>query len=319
MQYTISDFQNTEAMQYIHETFHHLFLGAYRKDENFSIISKCDQQSGDFWNRFFSIIAYLQEEEIGTKDIEPNDVTKFFSYDLIKLAYASSGLSEGDAQYYFEKEYPYLEFLQAVRITASQWYSQKLPPREAVKIFERIVDLPKPFGDEKFRCVPIHTHTYKKGWNYSPWLEKETGNVNSSTRERFSSPFRNIYLDGKIGILIFYKNKPNFTISFNIDANKNIYIHQIQSHLKARALYLLGENWQEKALDYICSIFPDYTANIIDGKYLSDSVKNSYSNDADKDDLPSNEMLSKIKLSYNNLRTEYQKTCFVGDVKYRKL
>lgn len=319
MQFTIKDFQEPSMMKHVHTTLHHLFQSAYRKTEDFIEIASCEQQSGNFWKRVFSIVAYFKEEELGRDKIEPSDVTDYFSYDLIKHVCAASNLSTGDAQHYFEKQYPYLELLQAIRINASQWYSQNLDPAKVVVIFETMEKLPKPFGDERFRCVPIHTHTYKRGYDYSAWLNQEKGIFKPCGKQRYSSSFRQIYLDGKFGILIFFKNKPTITISFNIDNNDNIYLHQIQSHVKARGLYRLGENWQQKTLDYVCTLFPNHKLNIIDGEFLSNMVKNSYSKDCAENDLPSKSELLKIQRTYDQLRPEFQKEFIIGDVKYRRL
>lgn len=320
MYFTINDFQNEEVVSKLFSDFNIFLPDNYRESANISEIIQCKQATANFWKRIFSVLINYMENKVSRSKIKNTDITDFFEYKLIKEVFANSNLGTGDNRYFYG-EFPYLELLQAIRVSNFQWYSKKLSSDKILEIFETLENIESkgaPFSDDRFRAVPVHTAAIKRGFDYSVWLQDEIGGfIPHEETERYSSSFRNNYIDSKYGLLIFFKNKQSILVLFLIDEENNLYIHQIQSQVKDRGHYKLGANWREEVIKYIESLFPDHNTHIIDGKTLSDMVYDSYTSIEDDEYKPSQELLDRIEKNYNELRPTYTSEIQLGNINYR--
>lgn len=319
MAFTLNDFQNKASILSVHKTLEHYFQDTYSKSE-LNELFKSKRESANFWKRVFSHLSSHLQYVASKKDekLDAETVTNYFSYDLIKYVFAYSNLSIGRAKEYFEEKYPYLELLQAIRVSTSQWNEDKLKGNKILEVFSVMEKLPQPFNDNRFKAIPIHTAAIQKGYDYSIWLKNEIGGFMPEDKgSRFSSSFRNNYLDSKYGILIFYNNKPSILVSFLIDNENNLYIQQIQSQIKDRGHYKLGKEWRNEVIHYIESIFPRHKTHIING---ADSAKMSYDcylDDVEESKKPNQDTLERIKLNYDKLRPTYTNNVVKFNLNYR--
>ena len=314
MAFTLQDFQNQSTILDVYSKMKPYFRDTCNELE-VAEIYKSKEESANFWKRAFSYLT--QHLNTNVNNLSPEQVTDYFNYDLIKYVFAYSNVAIGNAQEYFYKKYPYLELLQAIRISTSQWHGERLKGNKAIEVFNIMERLPSPF-DMRFRAVPVHTASIRKGFDYSTWLQQESGGFNPYDKTiRFDSSFRNNYLDSKYGILIFFKDKPSILISFLIDNENNLYIHQIQSQIKDRGHYKLGAEWREKVISYIETLFPRHNTHIIDGFDSAKMAYDCYCEEVEQEFKPDPDTIKRIEKSYNELRPAYRNSIQAFGLNYR--
>jgi hypothetical protein len=231
---------------------------------------------------------------------------ELFSYDFIICFVAhNKDCIPTDVRKYMQQAYPYVELLEAIKHTPWQWFLEESTPLITLDIFHKLTQTITINNDKRFKILPMHCHK-RKGFNSSNWLKEESGGYSRDKKNHHKvsylknkSSFETIYIDAKLAFLIYFNNKPSITISFNFDADKNIYIHQIQAQHKDRGHYKLGSNWKEFIASFINEIFNDYTVNIISGESMCSIISSSYSSNAKT--KPKDSVLEKIKHSYDTL------------------
>lgn len=257
------------------------------------IISKKMRKDGyydndDIFNPYKKIIEYIRL----------NISYELLSYTLINTDhYLNTSVREA-----IFKAYPYLELINEISLTPWQWYAEDKNKELTEKMFNILTNLPK-FKDDRFVVDPICAANCM-GFNNSPWLKKYKGgyykDINVDTGEvtfkKYDSAYRNIYIDGKVGIVLFFENKPSITVSFAFDNSNNIYIHQIQAQLKDRGHYKLGDEWRKEVIDYVKNVFKNSNLYLVDGKDLSQMVSSMY-----VESKMSEETKKQIEKTYNEL------------------
>lgn len=294
-----SDFQNKDKIQNILQGYSTCLYYDYSDKINKIHLSKTE--CAHFWIDFLETFSL----HISTLNIEER-----ISFDFLALVFNYNERSFCKLKLdYILKTFPYLVLIDIIRNSNSQWYSAKQNNSSRLDLFYKLIDLPTPFNDQRFSIEPIHTDCLKKGLNHSLWSSKRKGglvkNFNPETNEvyysKFSSSYRNFYLDAKIGLAIYFKDKPSIIVSFNLGKNKTLFIHQIQCLKKDRGHYKLGEKWQFEVIKYLKSVFIDYKLHIISGdsavKFVKDIYKVSENNEFTS---PSQESYLRIKNLYDS-------------------
>jgi hypothetical protein len=188
-------------------------------------------------------------------------------------------------------KYPTLEFLKINRQAAWQQFSENLNEENVSYFFDKITNLTNPL-DDRFSIHPTFTYGNTKGFNNGTWFEKlncKDGKINA---------VKNMFLDSKIGFIIYFKNKPSIIVSFQI-LNNNIYIDQIQSTPKDRGHYKIKGDWREFIINYISNHFDKSNINLISPYTAYRLVKNAYTEE-------SNLKITKTQL-LNSCIAAYQK------------
>lgn len=233
-----------------------------------------------------------------------------------------------DLENLFHKVEPMLKLVDNIRLSEWQWYSKgDIEPLEVESIYNKLSNLPQPFDDSRFSAYPIHCDCYQKGRNRSEWLRDKKGAISKYYDrelrkvyvERDETAYAGIFLDAKLGIIIYFKDLPSITISFNVDGYKNLYIHQIQATKKDRGHYKLKGDWRLHALNYLKSIFPEYTMHLLSGDNISKLVLGGYSEDSPEDFKPSQTCLKRIKETYDSLLPEFNNFFSLSGMKYRQI
>lgn len=90
-----------------------------------------------------------------------------------------------------------------------------------------------------------------------------------------------IYLDGPLAYIIYYKGKPALTISFAIVAGRRLLINQVQLTNKRgnRWLYKLPCHYFDFAIECMEKAFSDFDVFLVDGHSTADRIKSSYDGD----------------------------------------
>lgn len=294
-----SDFQNKHKIQEIYSKYGDSLYHDYSNKINTLHLSK--KEAAHFWMDFFDTFSY---------QIRKLDIEKHISFDFLVLLfnYNENLFCKFKFDFIFE-QYPYLALIDKIKLSNFQWYYSNQNPSSRLDLFYKLINLPTPFNDDRFSIEPIYTDCEKRGLNHSEWSTKKEGglvkNINPETNEIFyskwSSSYRSFYLDAKLGLAIYFKNKPSIIISFNLGKNKTLFIHQIQCQKKDRGHYKLGKNWQFKVIKYLKSVFSDYNLHIISGESAINFIKDIYSLSNNNESFsPSNESYLRIENFYDS-------------------
>lgn len=294
-----SDFQNKDKIQNILQR--HSTCLYYDYSDKINKIHLSKTECAHFWIDFLETFSSY----ISTLDIEERISFEFL---VLVFNYNEKSFCKFKLDYII-KTFPYLVIIDIIKDSNSQWYSTKQNNSSRLDLFHKLVDLPTPFNDKRFSIEPIYTDCLKRGLNHSLWSSKRKGgfvkNFNPETNEvyysKWSSSYRNFYLDAKIGLAIYFKDKPSIIVSFNLGKNKTLFIHQIQCLKKDRGHYKLGKSWQIEVVKYLKSVFVDYKIHIISGDNAIQFVKDIYKVSKNNEfTSPSEESYLRIKNLYDS-------------------
>jgi hypothetical protein len=247
-----------------------------------------------FWMKHLLLLCYTDENTYGRRDdVEKKisaDIACYFSQALLAkvLTYYEHWL-DSSLQDCLYCTYPLLSFIEASRLSAWQWYSASTSKTTNLAFFQALSEAPAPFDDPRFSMIPVHcSMSNNMGYN--------------SSITYYHQIMRNIYLDAKMALLFHFKGKASMLVGFNIDANKNIYVHQLQALAKDRGHYKLGAQWRECLLTYLQKVFPTYTVHLLKGTDMAKLVLEGfrYAPD-DSPSRPHDAVLSRIKSRTDSL------------------
>jgi len=207
--------------------------------------------------------------------------------------------------------YPEFDFFFNIRNTPWQIFrhdDNEESYQATFDIYEKIMNLPNPFDDDRFRALPLYTCKYvTKGLDRSVFLHNEKGSPykyvdpesNEIVTKESKSGYNSFYMDGRVGIVFYFKDKPSMMISFNFDADKNIYIKQVQCQKKDRGHYKIKGDWKIAIIDYVKELFPEHKILLISGKDMVDGVLSTY--DEESPLYPTKVTIDRINKLYDNL------------------
>lgn len=271
-----------------------------------------------------------EEKRINSYNVDYSALKEEYSVDVLqRILIDLTQYVSLDAERVIASFNPYFKLIETIRLTPWQWYNENEISSTLVEnLYLRLTNLKIPFGDNRFKALPVHVDCYRKGNNRSEWLRNENGGINTYFDEKTNSAYQyrdktcynGIFIDAKIGIVIFFKDKPSITISFNFDNDKNIYIHQIQSQPKDRGHYKIKGSWKVECIKYLQDVFPEFKLHLISGEDISKMVLDGYKSDTMPECMKvDNTTILRIKESYNNLMSHCKQWVTKGDLKYREL
>ena len=264
--------------------------------------------AGEFWLFIVVYISKLIKNKYKTKLERTEAISRIFSYDFLKLVFIhSSSYIDSNLRWDIHSAYPKLQLTHAIKQTAHQAYHEQPSSDLFLKVFDTLDSIKFPFNDARFSVEAIHTDCSVQGLTHSDWLINLAGGYkrhwckDSKTKKLFKVDcmYRAIYMDAKLGLLFFFKNKPCFHVSFNFDSKGNIFIHQIQAELKGRGHYTLGTTWRTQVIKFVSNLFPEKNIYLIDGDNAVKNVINSYGHDTEEFIKPDKETQNHIAQSYN--------------------
>lgn len=271
-------------------------INKYSKYVDFKIDFEEKDIFSKFWANFIEVIVTeTKRSDKNLKDyLDPQLVYKAFSE-------KPSALHSMTA-FALSQQFPLFSLLNDIRLSSWHWYIENSnDPQFTLDTFNRFSNLPTPFGDSRFEALPVSC-AYRRGFCDSPWLEDKDGafvkDFKNNDIFRAVSADKSLFLDAKLAICLFFQNKPSIIVSFNMNKNKQIFIHQIQAQLKDRGHYKLGENWKFKALEYVKSVFHDFEFYMLDSQHIVDLVNSNYT---DYEEFkPNEETIQRIYREYNS-------------------
>lgn len=324
--------------KYISEKYNQVekYEGIDKRDiTSLEAVLECEDKKANLFITFITLHVNhfngeQRENQIRSSQIDYSPLKEYYPIEILKLILLkTTQYVNMDTEYAIYKMYPYLKLIDAIKHSPWQWYYDNDISSDIVEnIYNQLTNPTTPFGDDRFKAVPINANCYRSGNSTSEWLSKEQGGMNhyynketdSVYLKRDEDCFRSIFIDAKIGLVIFFKNKPSITISFNYDGNKNIYIHQVQAQIKDRGHYKIKGDWKLATIDYLQSLFPDFKLHLISGRDISTLVRNGYKKDETPDCLMvTKETLSKIQKNYDNIMPDCKKMMKKGEINYRSL
>jgi len=271
-------------------------INKYSKYVDFKIDFEEPNVYANFWANF---ILFLVKEVNRTN----NDLKNYLDPKLACKAYAEKlGVLDSDTALTLSKNFPLFTFMNDIRLSSWRWYYECSNNSEFIlETFYRLSNLPTPFDDSRFEALPVSC-SYRRGFCDSPWLKDKEGawvkDFKNKDIFRAVSADKSLFLDAKLAICLFFQNKPSIIVSFNMNQNKQIFIHQIQAQLKDRGHYKLGENWKFKALEYVKSVFHDFEFYMLDSQHIVDLVNSNYT---DYEEFkPNEETIQRIHKEYNS-------------------
>lgn len=269
------DFQNKEKINRIYSNYSSSLYFDYSDKIDKIHLSKTE--SAHFWMDFLDSFS---------SKLSKLNIEEHISFDFLALVFNYNKNLFCNVKFEFIfKKYPYLILFNKIRLSNFQWYYSKQSNSSRLDLFYKLINLPTPFNDSRFSIEPIYTDCIQRGLNHSEWSSKRKGglikNFNPETNEvyysQWSSSYRAFYLDAKLGLAIYFKNKPSIIVSFNLGKNKTLFLHQIQCLKKDRGHYKLGKDWSNEVIKYLKSVFFDYKIHIISGKNAVNFIKEIYS------------------------------------------
>lgn len=251
---------------------------------------------------------------IKSKKTDYSKILKVFEPKTLAYIYFSSSNRHSIFDYLIKLDFKF-SILEAININSLQWYSETPTVDDKMFVFDKFYHLEeKSFFDERFSIYPIFTNSYRLGRDRSLWLkDKKEGYVSlfdDKTNSKIiikseSSAYNSIYMDAKLGFIVYFKDLPSMYITFNFDSNKNIFIHQIQSKHKDRGHYKIND-WQNYFLNFVKKTFSGFNINIISGesaeKIIWAGYKSIQQNEPDVFELvkPSKERVESVVNFYNS-------------------
>jgi hypothetical protein len=333
---TLTKYNNNEYILDIYTKVEKLFGIDEKEIGSLDDVLSCKHKKANLFITF--IVGHIEyfkineqeEKNISAYDVDYSPLKEKYSLDVLeRILIDLTQYVSSDAERVIESFNPYFKLIETIRLTPWQWYSENEISSTLVEsLYLRLTNLKVPFGDDRFKALPVHVDCYRKGNNRSEWLRNENGGINTYYNEKTNSAYQHrdktcyngIFIDAKIGIVIFFKDKPSITISFNFDNDKNLYIHQIQAQPKDRGHYKVKGDWQTECINYIKSLFPEFKLHLISGKDISEMVSLGYQSDTMPECMKiSPNTISRIKENYDKLMSHCSNWVKKGDVEYRKL
>ena len=245
-------------------------------------------------------IKFLERMQIRYK----NNIAEFhivFPYEIIKYiilkAEAHNVYISRDFSNFVFKTYPELIFLEVCRLSSWQGFTGRFNEHNIEHFFNKMTSLTNPL-DDRFSIYPTFTYSCGKGSNQGVWFEK----LNNKKGEK--NAVEDMYIDGKIGFIIYFKGKPSIIVGLQF-RNNEVYINQIQSVKKDRGHYKIKGNWREFIINYIIDHFDVKNVYIISAYTASRIVISNY-NDTSK--LNKSSLLRSCLNSYNKPFENRRKT-----------
>lgn len=213
-----------------------------------------------------------------------------------------------DEFFNFVYDDPYIPAFDIIQMGSCHWFNHERFDHETTKkLYSKLTsNIGTPFNDDRFTTKFVCTKgKFGKSIpldniNHDEFLIQEY-DLNSSKYEMERSG--SIWLDARLGLVFYFKNKPSFFISFYLDDECNVYIRQIQGFKKSRGHYVLGNDWQSKVIDFVKK---DFTfakkVHIIDSKSALKSLKLNYITSSENKDV--NKTLKKASLVYDKFKTD---------------
>lgn len=257
-------------------------------------------------------------DHITLKKTDHAKIFKIFKPETLAYIYFSSSNGYSIFDDLIKSDFKF-SILNAINVNSIQWYSEKLNIDDKMFIFDKFYNLDeKSFFDDRFSIYPIFTNAYRLGRDRSLWLkDKKEGYVslfdditNSKVvMKSDSTAYNSIYMDAKLGFIVYFKDLPSIYITFNFDSNKNLFIHQIQSKHKDRGHYKI-KNWQNYFLNFVKNTFSGFNVNIISGESAEKLIWAGYKT-IEKNEpevfekvKPSNERIDSVINFYNSFGHE---------------
>ena len=194
-------------------------------------------------------------------------------------------------------------------------------------IVKALTNLPEiTLNDERFSAFPLYTSQYNPfGLDRSVYLKNQKGSpykfFDKETGEKkmieSKSGYNSFFMDGKVGVAFYFKNKPSMLVTFDYDTNKNIFIKQVQCQNKDRGHYKIKGDWKIALIDYVKSLFPDYNIHLISGEDIAKLVSKSYQ--SDNVFKPEKETLKRIEKFYNDIYPNSSNWITVNNDKYKSI
>lgn len=290
----------------------------YSKYVDFDINFEEKDIYSKFWANFIEVLV---------KEIKKTDkiLTDYLEPQLVYKAFAEkTGVLTSETALLLSSYFPLFTFMNDIRLSSWHWYLECSNDSTFVlDTFNRFSNLPTPFEDSRFEALPVSC-SYRRGFCESPWLSDKEGafvkDFDHSTIFKASSAENSLFLDAKLSICFFFKNTPSILVSFNINKNKQIFIHQIQAQLKDRGHYKLGDNWKLKVLQYLKSVLFDFDFYMLDSQHIVDLALSNYT--GYESFKPNEETIQRIHKEYNafNFTGEtITKKVFLDNFDYNKL
>jgi hypothetical protein len=314
------DIYTTKFFNKVNELF-------YNEDYKIESILSCKTERANFWlfvtKEFYENFRSREQKTVSFNKIDFSPLKENFSEEFIEYIFTYSTQYLGcDFERKIKVIAPYIPLIESIRLSPWQWYyGDDISKNDIELIYKKLKNLKNPF-DDRFTAHPIHAESIKKGFNRSEWLKDCKGGINNYLNqetgilelERDESAYNTIFIDAKIGIVIYYKNLPSITISFNVDSERNLYVHQIQSQLKDRGHYKVKGDWRVESLNYLKSIFPEFKIHLISGDNISNFIENSY-----KENPPKKSILDRIKNNYDSILPVFKEYKKISNIQYRQL
>jgi len=334
---TIKKYNDPKYISDIHDKLKKHYSFNEKKLESIEEVLSCKHIKANLFVTFVTCVLeqHKDTEKRTNRNLSSNDVDYSEFKDVFELEFLETILIDSnkyismDTEDILQKMHPYLKLVDVIKCTPWQWYCENETDSLIIgEIYKTLTNLKTPFGDDRFRALPIHVNCYQKGNNRSEWLRDEIGAINTyydrekeeTYQVRDEECYYSIVLDAKIGIVLFFKDKPSITISFNFDENKNIYIHQIQSQAKDRGHYKIKGDWKEGCINYLKELFPDFKLHLISGEDISKLVADGYkSPQMPECMIVKDSTLSRIKHNYAQLIPKHHNWVNKCGIQYREL
>lgn len=264
-----------------------------------------------------------QEKEKALIEIVKSKFDKSF---VEKMFIETDSYIGHDMIHYLSSVNPFCQTIQDISLSPWQWYAEHLDKKIVEDVYYKMTEAPTPFNNDKFKVLPISIRN-RTGISRLNYFKNEQGTYKRDydvenltyTYKKTENSWAAFHLDAKLGFIFYFKNKPCFIVSFNVDSDKNIFIHQIQGIYKNRAKYKI-QNWETECVFYLKNLFNDYTLHIISGENASKIVYNDYDTPSFPEALrPSKELLNKIKEGYDSLFSEFSNKIKKSSIYYRPL
>lgn len=152
---------------------------------------------------------------------------------------------------------PYIEMFDHIQMAPLHWVKfERFSNEDTMKVYKSLTtELSIPFGDDRFRVEPIHANSQFGLSDYSGIACKDpifkTKMFSDEELVYKDVESKQVFMDARLGLMFYFKNKPCFFISYFIDFDMNVHIRQIQGLRKGRGHYVLGKEWQKEVVKFV--------------------------------------------------------------------
>lgn len=314
------------------------FFDVYSQEEEFKIpentVDALLQNETELANLWLCLVQCGSQKTLNkysNRGSKPERIAYFkslFSAELLSwvLAHTNRYISS-QIREIIEVTYPELSLMEAILTASWQAYVETQTPQQYLQLLNNLNNLPPPFEDNRFSAGAIHTNCYKKGLAHSPWLLNIPGPLvklwdeerQCRIFEKLDRAHRGIYMDAKLGVLFLFEGKPSMTVTFNIDRNGDIFVHQIQAFIKDRGHYKLGAEWRQVLIRYLKSVFPANRVYLINGVSAANDVYRSYNAKSADGFKPSRLELEQIKQVYDSHPAINTEVKIKSDIEFKQV